>query len=230
MTPPSTHTSREQFIRTIREALGRDAAPPDPPVPPEVDGALVRLAGPSDDLPAMFAERAGQVGMAVRRTSRAELPTQLLRTLREVGAKSVTLGIDRLPMKDLLQDVVAMAGVRIREWRGDRSMTAHYEVDAGVTDVHAALAETGTLICRSDAEHGRGVSLVPAVHIAIVRASDILPDMLDYMASVRGPSPRELPSAQAFITGPSKTADIEGILITGVHGPGRVFVLLVEDA
>ena len=107
-------------------------------------------------------------------------------------------------------------------------MHSQYEADVGITDVHAALAETGTLVCQAGPLHGRGHSLVPPVHVAIVRRSDILPDLLDLVARMPENS-RELPSAIALITGPSKTADIEGILITGVHGPGRVFVLLVED-
>ena len=66
--------------------------------------------------------------------------------------------------------------------------------------------------------------------VAIVRASDILPDLLDYLPRWRGTSPAEMPSAQALITGPSKTADIEGVLIKGVHGPGQVIALLIDDA
>src|SRR5690606_18699946 len=98
------------------------------------------------------------------------------------------------------------------------------------TDVHAAIAETGSLVCCSDGGHSRGLSLIPPVHIAIVRKSDILPDMFDFWPRYAQSQPDELPSSIAFITGPSKTADIEGVLITGVHGPGRVFVLVVEDA
>jgi L-lactate dehydrogenase complex protein LldG len=103
-----------------------------------------------------------------------------------------------------------------------------FTLDAGITDVHAAVAETGTLICCSGPGHSRGLSLIPPIHIAIVRAADILPDMLDYFASRRGQKSPQLPSSQAFITGPSKTADIEGELIVGVHGPGRVYVVVVE--
>ena len=94
----------------------------------------------------------------------------------------------------------------------------------------AALAETGTLICCTDADHARGHSLAVPLHVAIVRQSDILPDMIDYMARIHGSSPADLPSAQTLITGPSKTADIEGVLITGVHGPGKVCVLIVTHA
>ena len=108
-------------------------------------------------------------------------------------------------------------------------MDVQFDTDVGVTDVHAALAETGSLICNVDAKHSRGLSLVPPVHIAIVGARQILPDMLDYFATQHDVTGIALPSSQAIITGPSKTADIEGQLVTGVHGPGKVFVYVVED-
>ena len=224
------HTTREQFLRTVREALGPSAPPSTPPTPPAVDESLVRLAGAGDDLVAMFARNAEQVGMAVRRTTAAGLATQLLDVLRTIDARSITLGIDRLPMRDALREAFTGCGIELRAWEHDRAMASQYAADAGITDVHAALAETGTLICNSDAAHGRGHSLVPPIHIAIVQRSDILPDLLDYVATLRGIGPRDLSSAQALITGPSKTGDIEGILVTGVHGPERVFILLVEDA
>jgi L-lactate dehydrogenase complex protein LldG len=224
-----TLTTREQFMETVRRALGRRGPLAEAPVPPVVDDALVRLTGPGEDLVDLFAERAAQVGMAVRRTTAQGLPTQVLDALRECGATSITLAIDRLEMKEALAAALTEAGIELRPWAEDRSMAAHYEAHAGVSDVHAALAETGTLICCSDAAHGRGHSLVPPVHIAIVRRTDILPDLLDYVAALRGVAGPDLPSAIALITGPSKTADIEGILITGVHGPGRVVILLVED-
>lgn len=94
-----------------------------------------------------------------------------------------------------------------------------------MSDVTACLAETGTLVVATDADHARSVSLIPPVHIAIVPASRILPDMLDYWQKVG----RDIPSNQVFITGPSKTADIEGVLVTGVHGPRVVEILIVKD-
>jgi L-lactate dehydrogenase complex protein LldG len=120
-------------------------------------------------------------------------------------------------------------------WRGDRTMEPEYEADAGVTDVAAAIAETGSIVCVSDGERGRGLSLVPGAHVAVVRASQVLADLSDYMARLDAEGGEKsdgsgVPSSRAIITGPSKTADIEGVLITGVHGPEQVVIVLVEDA
>jgi L-lactate dehydrogenase complex protein LldG len=222
------HTTREQFVGSIRNALGRSSALKSAPTPPVVDQTLVRLATADDDLVAMFAERAQQVGMDVRRCTRAQVVEQFDAVLTEIGVKRMTLA-DSTPYFDELQAAAEKRGIELADWRKDRSLSEHYASEAGVCGVHAALAETGSLICCSDARSGRGHSLIPESHIAIVRAGDIVPDMLDYFARLKGTAPAALPSAQAIITGPSKTADIEGVLITGIHGPGRVFVLVVED-
>jgi len=104
-----------------------------------------------------------------------------------------------------------------------------WELDAAVTDVRAAIAETGTLVCCTDGRQGRLLSLLAPVHVAIVRSSDIVADMLDYWQRVAGDVGGRGPSCQVMITGPSKTSDIEGVLITGVHGPGEVHVVIVDD-
>jgi len=215
-------------MQRVRAALERDATAPPREAPPAVDESLMRLASAEDDLVAMFAERAAGVGMRVHRVTTKAAAQCVAGLLDELGA----------------QRLVCHAGaagdaIGLRAALGDRftfiepdgqGLGPYYDTDAGVGDVHAALAETGTLVCNSGPTHPRGTSLVPPNHIALVRASDILPDMIDYWARMKGIPGRDLPSSQAFITGPSKTADIEGILVTGVHGPGRVDIALIEDA
>ena len=88
----------------------------------------------------------------------------------------------------------------------------------------AAIAETGTLVIASDMRRSRGTFLIPPIHIAVIFESHILPDMIDLW-----PRLAVLHTAFTLITGPSKTADIEGILITGVHGPKAVHVIVLEN-
>lgn len=234
MTVPESRTTQEQFLARIRKALGRSAPLAAAPKPPRIDDDLVRLAGPGDDLAGIFAERAVEVGMIVHRLNADRLANTLSGLLRQLKVKTATLAVDRLAQAPVIRASLASADVMLLEWNGDRTMRNQYLADAGITDVHAALAETGSLICNSDEVHGRGHSLAPPIHLAIVRRCDILPDMLDYMTALSAQSsrggPASLPSAQAIITGPSKTADIEGILITGVHGPEQVHILLLQDA
>jgi len=99
-----------------------------------------------------------------------------------------------------------------------------YDFDAGVTDVYAAVAETGSLVVRASAGHGRALSLVPPVHVAIVEPKNLLADLVDLFQKMNADS---VASSVSIISGPSKTSDIEMNLVIGVHGPVvvKVFVL-----
>lgn len=214
------------FMCRVHAALGRSATAP-APKPPEINQAIARLASATDDIVGMFATRAEASGMKVHRLPSTALLEKLTSLLKEknVRTASISMRPERRPDVD---QAIAAAGVREFDWRSDRGLDGQYDLDAGITDVHAGIAETGTLVCCSDANHSRGSSLVQPIHIVVMRAGDVLPDMLDYWAGVAGLRPQDRPSSTAFITGPSKTADIEGILITGVHGPKEVHVLLVD--
>src|SRR5689334_13155899 len=103
-----------------------------------------------------------------------------------------------------------------------------FEFEVGITNAQAAIAETGTLILDSSCERNRLVSVVPPVHIAIVAASRIYPALADVLAMLQ--SGTELSPAITFITGPSRTADIELTLTIGVHGPQELYVIVDESA
>jgi L-lactate dehydrogenase complex protein LldG len=76
--------------------------------------------------------------------------------------------------------------------------------------------------------HERMASLVPPAHVAIVEASQIVPDLLDAFAELEKRGVDNLPSNITLITGPSKTGDIELQLTTGVHGPGHWHVVVIR--
>jgi L-lactate utilization protein LutC len=102
-----------------------------------------------------------------------------------------------------------------------------FELDVGITGVQAAIAETGTLVLDSSVERNRLVSLVPPIHIAILDASRIYPTLADVLALLQ--SGDEVSAAITFITGPSRTADIELTLAIGVHGPQELYVIVNLD-
>jgi len=223
-------TTREQFLERVRAALGRHAGAPLSEPAPAVDEALVRLATQDDDLIALFARGAAAVGMNIEQTDSAALATRLGKLIDELGAKTVVLGLGEKCDRFDVATVVMNAGAEIVPWQGALGADRQFDTDLGITDVVVGLAETGTLVVDTDAAHGRGQSLIPTNHIALVRASDIVPDMLDYYAQLADVPPSQLPSSVVFITGPSKTADIEGVLVTGVHGPEAVYILIITDA
>ena len=100
----------------------------------------------------------------------------------------------------------------------------HGEAEIGLTGCEAALAETGTLAMVSSAGKPRTASLLPYVHVAVIRSSDILPGMGEFFERFKDQA--WLLPYLVFITGPSRTADIELSLTLGVHGPGKVIVLI----
>jgi L-lactate dehydrogenase complex protein LldG len=102
-----------------------------------------------------------------------------------------------------------------------------FDCDAGITSAQWAIAETGTLVLESQRERHRLVSLVPPVHLAVVEAGRIRRTMAEVLAAVNQPG--ELSRAVTFITGPSRTSDIELTLAIGVHGPGQLHVIVIED-
>ena len=101
-----------------------------------------------------------------------------------------------------------------------------FRFDAGISTAQAAIAETGTLVLDSTCERHRLVSLVPPVHIAIINASSIRETLSDALALLQ--NGKEISPAITFITGPSRTADIELTLAIGVHGPQELYVIINE--
>ena len=102
-----------------------------------------------------------------------------------------------------------------------------FAYDVGVTGAQAGIAETGTLVLDSSVERNRLVSLVPPVHIAILNASQIYPTLGETLSALQ--SGEEVSPAITFITGPSRTADIEFTLAIGVHGPQELYVIINQN-
>ncbi len=98
---------------------------------------------------------------------------------------------------------------------------------AGITGVNWAVAETGTLLLSSGPGRGRLVSLLPPVHIALIRPDQLLPSLAEAVRRVGEAG--ELPSSLVLITGPSRSADIENDLSIGVHGPGSLHAVLLPE-
>ncbi len=101
--------------------------------------------------------------------------------------------------------------------------------DVGITSTVLAIAETGSLWLHAEPGQERLASLAPPRHIAIVKRSQIVPDLLDAFASLAKQGYENLPSNITLVTGPSKTGDIELRLTTGVHGPGKWQVIVVDE-
>jgi L-lactate dehydrogenase complex protein LldG len=104
-----------------------------------------------------------------------------------------------------------------------------FNSDASVTSAQRAIAETGTLVLESEKERHRLASLVPPVHIAIIEAGKIHQTMGEVL-QLLGENGRDgLSPTVTFITGPSRTSDIELTLTIGVHGPAELHVVIIDE-
>ncbi len=102
----------------------------------------------------------------------------------------------------------------------DRARIDDYQF--GITRAAGAIAETGSIILSDTTTSRRLAALAPWVHVAVLRRADLLASVAEAAARL-GDDPNVI-----WVTGPSKTADVEGILIEGVHGPGRQIALLLD--
>jgi L-lactate dehydrogenase complex protein LldG len=108
----------------------------------------------------------------------------------------------------------------------DNTWNAVRDKRVGITGVDYAIAETGTLAIFSAPSRGRWVSLAPRLHLALLPQERILDSLDDFFSILRSPGAAEAAgSAVTFITGPSRTADIELKLVMGAHGPKELHVI-----
>jgi L-lactate dehydrogenase complex protein LldG len=147
-----------------------------------------------------------------------EVPAAVARYLDGIGVTKNAIAWNTLDEFDWQQ-----AGVQV-EFRAPKN-----EDLVGITGSFCAVAETGTLMLLSGPDSFASASLLPETHIAIVAASRVVAGIEDAFALAREER-GELPRATNFISGPSRTGDIEQTIVLGAHGPYRVHVILVTEA
>ncbi len=210
------------LFASVRQALGRTEPLTAPPVPPALDESIIRLVHTDIGLPALFAKRAADNSMGVAAARPEDIGAAVALFLSESQCRRIVLADSPLLKRLNLRE--SLRAFDVRTW-DEITLDETYDIDCGITDVYAAVAETGSLVIRPDAGHGRSISLVPMIHIAIVEPGNIVGDLVDLFDKLH----REgCATNTTIISGPSKTADIEANLVTGVHGPGVVRVFLLE--
>jgi L-lactate dehydrogenase complex protein LldG len=100
--------------------------------------------------------------------------------------------------------------------------------DAGITACEGLVAQTGSILVSSATCGGRGLSILPHVHVVVATLDQIVPTLGDALHLMKDRHAGRMPSMLSFITGPSRTGDIERILVLGAHGPKELIVILVD--
>jgi L-lactate dehydrogenase complex protein LldG len=236
--------TREEMLDRVRQALGRSITDSLDASVPSLDlaGVMPPLA-PEDYLAQFEAELEKVGGIAYRVASLDELDAVFEKILVMAETQAVVLSRNPLLAEMHIFERLTTLNKFVTGWSkssGDAKTNslpgfteASFEAGAGITGVDFALAETGTLVLSSATEGVQVASLAPPIHVALYRRSQLIGSLDDVLAKLPNSSSRNKPvsgRSVVFITGTSRTADIEQILIRGVHGPREVHAILVEDS
>jgi L-lactate utilization protein LutC len=195
-------SARERILGRVRDGLRGVAEPPLPPLerPPAAAGdELTAFVTAAEAVGVRFFERLDEALGAARTVALSDAPA-----VREAAA--------------------ALDGRACFDGWADRG--ALLEADAGLTTAQLAVAETGTLVLVGDEERHRLAGLLPPLHVVLLRRDRILPTLGAALAALHREDPAAMSRVTTFVTGPSRTADIELQLVLGVHGPRALHVVL----
>jgi L-lactate dehydrogenase complex protein LldG len=194
--------------------LSRLRAAPRKPAPPRPGWTPPAVADPLAKFSAMLEAAHAEVHLA----GEEDWPDKLRTLLAAKGVRRV-VGASRFAAA--WPDLIAYD----RPVEDCKAMLVH-EADAGITEAVAGIAETGTLVLAPSPEEPRLTSLLPPIHVAVVRADAIVATLGQALAG--GGWAGGMPTNLLLISGPSKTADIEQTLAYGVHGPKELVVMVVR--
>ncbi|HJP90356.1 MAG TPA: lactate utilization protein C [Pyrinomonadaceae bacterium] len=207
------NAAREAILSSIRFNLARSVPDEENPVDLENPVILSKTTSPIQH----FRDNVESVnGHCIITTDITDVLSQIITNLR---AQRIAIS-DSPEVERLLQ----ATDLEIEELGIAPDTHDIFRFDVGISTAQAAIAETGTLILDSAHERHRLVSLVPPVHIAIIDASRIVETLSEALTLLR--KDKEISPAVTFITGPSRTADIELTLAIGVHGPQELYVII----
>ena len=244
----------EDFLSNISRTLGRDGESvltPDASTHLSLNAEQVQrraqavqqdIAARADELMALMELSAAEAAWNVFRTQSPSDAADYIRQIaQDVEARAMLrsshIALEELDIESAMRgtgislDVMALDDEEqgdARENRRDRLRQQAIAADIGITGVDYAVAETGSCVLLPRRGVSRVVSLLPPVHIAVVKSGQVLPS-LDELFTLRRQEflTGDIGSYLNLISGPSRSADIEYQLVTGVHGPGEVHMILL---
>ena len=255
MTEVNPSLNQNGVLDDVRRALGRSTTAPPVPLQPFIEPGITTDSG---ELAARFTEEATAVRSQVHylsdklqfvagdgeqsRTERidklkfvGQVSARVAEICRSVGASEVALSDSALIAEMNLQEQLSTQGFTI--FMPDAMSSDHDQIVArlancgvGLTAADYAIAETGTIVLSSDEQNALLVSLLPAVHIALVRSSQIAATLDEVISKIGKERIGRLDPSRSvtLITGPSRTSDVELVLSIGVHGPKELHVIIID--
>lgn len=243
------HDNQQAFLDAVRVALGKPAVREEnaedfftSQADDDLGGLLerpVRTHGEQLELLAILKQTAVPLNLQVHEAaSLAEAADGIVAIARATdtewgGAKRITRHdtplLDRLDLESRLDDIpVDVSRLEPGEDEAEGKQRLREQAEAayiGLTGGNWCAVDCGALALLSGPGQGRATSLVPSVHIAVLTLEQLVPDLSEIYAHLKALG--KLPTAVTFISGPSKTADIEATLVHGAHGPREMHVFVV---
>ena len=198
--------AKENILKRIRQALSNPA-----PLPfPQSEGNNSVFPPPPDDLEVVFAEEFVQLqGKFAFCTDEKDMVEQVQKLIAEKQWTKAYCNEDK--------------------WNAAFSNTINLPgCDVSITGCEFLVARTGTIVMSAAQQSGRTVSVYAPIHICIAYTNQLVYDIKDALQLLKEKYAGNIPSLITFASGPSRTADIEKTLVTGVHGPKEVYCFLVE--
>jgi len=225
-------TEREKILGRIREALTVRA-----PAPGHHDShhapALPRPGEARQWLPAVGDSFEDQLGRFRANAGDLKADFRPMRTPDELAAALVALR-DVEGWKKIASHAGELAEAACRALalpvcRTDRPYDVNEleSSDAGITECDALIAQTGSVLLTSRSAGGRAVSVLPPHHVVLARRDQLVRDLPAAFELLQRRYGADYPSMISFITGPSRTGDIERILVLGAHGPKKLTIFLI---
>jgi L-lactate dehydrogenase complex protein LldG len=218
--------SKENILKRARRAVAapaprrfeQDAVTPRP----EGAGWFAPVGEGTDALKQRFAAELAELkGEFLEASSASEANGKLRELVTRFAFKKIAAQ-DTPELRGLLNEIpVKWLG---HDVSGGRSLQ---DFDLGITCCDALAARTGSVVLTARSAGGRALSVLPPNHLVVARREQLVADLKDALQLLRRKHGDNLPSFTTVITGPSRTSDIEKMLVLGAHGPKRLFVLLI---
>ncbi len=213
--------SREAFFQRVREAVRQGNRVGHIPGLPE--RGTVGYQGAGEDPLARLRQEWTAAGGQFHLASTPQEVRSIVRHLVVTKEARCVLVGDELDYLDLEKNLLDCEIIRVGSLPSGTEREVFFRADVGISAVTAILAETGSLVLATRPDQPRSLSLLPPIHLAIARRDQLVADLFDLLD---GSTP--MPACLTLITGPSKTGDIELKLVTGVHGPGEVHLIVLS--
>ncbi|WP_439881456.1 LutC/YkgG family protein [Pontibacter sp. MBLB2868] len=209
--------SKEIVLRRVREALAKSA----PFLPPTPDfTSPLHSVVPTEDMSVVFAENfIRNAGVFVYCDNEEDFFDQLFIYKKEQNLQHLYV------WEPNLQNALHHAGI---EYAADQDNFVR-DAEASLTTCESLITRTGSILVSSANAGGRRLSIYPATHIVVAKASQLVSDIKDGLQRIRDKYKDNFPSMVSMVSGPSRTADIEKTLVMGAHGPKQLVLFLIDD-